>query len=201
MPSRPSRPAPAAESDLDPAVSPLPEIFCDPLASFAPTPILVDAFGQTWTVPAMTAAQWLELLWNEGVSFDDIFPGLAGAEGAMYEAFFAGETDSDQVFAMATEVLEAATGFRWWFALNLHGVVKLAWARIGGDVVARVRAEEVSLGAWLLVALQVLTERTDPKKVAEMLNALNTAPGISTNSAIDEEAEGKAFLAAMHQSL
>lgn len=199
MPSRPSRLAPVAESD--PESAPLPEIYCDPLASFSPTPILIDAFGGTWTVPAMSAAQWLEILWNETTSFDDIFPGLAGAQDVMYEAFFAGETSSDEVFAIATEVLETASGFRWWFAMNLCSVAKLGWSRVGGEIVPHVRAEEVSLGAWLVVVLQVLMGRTDPKKTAELLTNLNTAPGNTPTLAIDEEAEGKAFLAAMHQSL
>lgn len=198
MPGRP-RAAPVAESE--PESPALPEIYCDPLASFAPTPILVDAFGETWTVPVMTAQQWLEILWRDTTSFDDIFPGLAGAEAAMYEAFFMGETTSDEVFEIATEVLEIASGFRWWFALNLHSVVKLGWSRVGGDIVGRVNANEVSLGAWLVVALQVLMDHTNPKKISEMLNSLNTAPGNSPTLAIDEEAEGKAFLAAMHQSL
>ncbi len=149
----------------------------------------------------MNAAQWLEILWNETASFDDIFPGLAGAEAAMYEAFFAGETTSEAVFEMATEVLETAAGFRWWFAVNLYSVVKLAWSRVGGEIVAQVRAEDVSLGAWLVVALQVLMGRTSSKKMTEMLNMLNTSPGDSPLLALDEEAEGKAFLAAMQQSL
>ncbi len=202
MPSRPrSQPAPVAESDPDPENSALPQIHCDPLASFAPTPIQVDAFGSTWTIPAMSAAQWLEILWNETASFDDIFPRLAGADAAMYEALFAEETSSNEIFQIATEILEVAGGFRWWFAVNLYSVVKLAWSRVGGEIVSHVRAEEVSLGAWLVVALQVLMSRTSPKKIAEMLNMLNTSPSESPVLALDEEAEGKAFLAAMQQSL
>lgn len=200
MPSPPRRSPSVVESD---ATNPLlPNIFCDPFASFAPTEMEIDAFDQTWVIPRMTARDWLEILWDEQLTSDMVFPGLVRANETALEALLAGEVTAQSLFDTAMEVIELASGFKWWFALNLVTVLKASWMRLGGSILPLVQAEDVSLGAWLTIGLGVCTERVDPKKLAEFLNNLNTPPaGISANVAFDEESEAEAFLAAMRQSL
>lgn len=197
----PNRSSPGLPADNEPAQATLPKIFCDPFAAFGPTEIDVDFLGATWTLPAMTAADWLKIIWVDELAVDDIFPNLFDAQRETFEALLLEEITVEDIFETAMAVIEAAAGFRWWFALNLASAVRAAWSRIGGLVVAQVQADTVSLGAWLVVALNVMQENVDHKKLSEFLTALNTPPAGAGLNAFDEETEAEAFLAAMQQSL
>jgi len=189
-------------ADADPAGSGvIAHLSCDPAASFAPVDIEIDFLGRTWIVPAMSAQQWLEIIWAGALSPDEIFPGLCGAGEAAFEGIIDGTVEIEELFAIAMEILEIASGFKWWVALNLAMLAKSAWASIGASVIAAVDPSRESLGAWLVVVLNACKERTDPKNLAELISNLNTPPPGYEAEGLDEETEGEAFLAMMHQSL
>lgn len=197
MPPRPRRRAPA----VDPLANqlPLPPVHVDAYASLEPVEIDIDFAGQTWSVPLMFAADWLELLWAEPFDVDDIFPGLVHAEDALNEGLLTGSVELDDSFDIAMEVLEQASGYRWWFALKLITAMKVLWWRMGGMLLLRgIDARQMSLGAWCTAALDLCIENMDQQKMAEFLTELNTAPP-GHESSQDEDAD--AFLMAMRQAL
>jgi hypothetical protein len=109
-----------------------------------------------------------------------------------------GRVDFQDAAMVAMEVLEAASGLRWWFTLKLVALAKASWLRIGGLITLDLSA--VSLGRFLTTVLGVLQEHMEPKKLVDLVNELNEAPE-GFEDPLDEEAEGAAFLAAMNQSL
>lgn len=191
----PSRPRPV----LDEAASAkfvLPQVECDPLASLPPSKITVDYLGNCYTVPAMTAADWLAVLWEPDFSPDDIFPNLAAAEDDMVDAIILGEALPKDVLDVAFEVLEAASGFKWWFTLRACAVMRVSWFRIGGFVT--LDPARVSLGMFLVHVLGQCVEHMEPQKAAELIDNLNEVPP-GYEGPVDEFADGAAFLAAMQQ--
>jgi hypothetical protein len=201
MTSPRSRLVPAGGADPQSAGA-VPTLACDPMASFAPVAIEVDFLDRTWTVPAMTAQQWLEIIWSGPLNTDQIFPGLCGADEAAFEGLLEGKVEIGDLFAIATEILEIASGFKWWVALNLAMIAKGAWANIGGSVVTAVDGTRESLGAWLVAVLGVCRERVESREgLIELINGLNTPPPGYEEIGLDEKTEGAAFLAMMQQSL
>lgn len=194
----PSRPRPSApDAAGEPERSVLPAIECDPLASLSPTTVTVDYLGREYTVAAMSATQWLAILWNPDFSPDDIFPALVSAEDDVVDGIILGETVTREVFLVAMEILEVASGFRWWFTLRAVAMLRASWFRIGGFVV--LDPAQVSLGLFLTSMLGQCIEHMEPARAAEMVEQLNEAPeGFELPE--DEFAEGAAFMAAM-QSL
>jgi hypothetical protein len=192
--------SPSPQSAFDAAAErhDLPPIHCDPLASLSPITIEVFYFGRRWRVPGVTADAWLSVLWKDPFDHEDIFPGMAGADEAMNEAMLDGRVDFRDAAIVAMEVLEAASGYRWWFTLKLVALTKASWTRIGGLI--SLDLSSCSLGRFVTAVLGVLQEHMEPKKLVELVNSLNEAPE-GFEEPLDEDAEAAAFLAAMNQSL
>jgi hypothetical protein len=147
----------------------------------------------------MNAAQWLEILWASDFGSDVVFPGLVGAEKPVMEAVLAEELTFAEITDIATEIIAEASGFSWWWTLNLCATVKETWARLGGAMIcAGIDARRMTLGAWCAAAYHTcLTLIGDPKRATEWAFELGRAPeGVVEE--VDEEAESAAFLAAMH---
>src|SRR5688572_1707806 len=110
MPSRPPRraafAAPQPGSDGDAAVAPLPPIWCDPQATLHSVDITVTVLGKDWVVPAMDAAGWLDVLFQEPLHFFDIFPGIIDADGEFTDAMVEGTLSSTELIEIGREVLE-----------------------------------------------------------------------------------------------
>jgi hypothetical protein len=203
MPPRP-RAASAAPAEAEPTHVPLPEVEADPDSYLGPAALEVDFAEQTWHVPALTAADWLAVLWADPFNPDSIFPGLVDdidLDDVITELIFSGELDGDEVFDTAMEILEAHSGYRWWFALRLSILTKAAWARIGGVLVlSGVDPRSVTLGSWLSAVLAIIAERSGGgKEFAQLLDKLNEAPegygpSLEEQMVMDEAA----FLSAMN---
>ena len=191
-------PSPQSAFDAPAERYDLPPVICDPLASLSPVTIEVFYLGRRFRVPGMTADAWLSVLWREPFAYDDIFPGLAGAVEAMDDAMLDGRVDFQDAAMVAMEILEAASGYRWWFTLKITSLVKASWPRIGGMI--SLDLSTISLGRFITAVLGALQEHMEPKKLVELVNELNEAPE-GFGEPLDEEAEGAAFLAAMNQSL
>jgi hypothetical protein len=191
-------PSPQSAFDAPAERYDLPPVICDPIASLSPVTIEVLYLGQRWRIPAMTADGWLSLLWRDQFMYEDIFPGLAGAGEALDDAMLDGQVDFRDAALVAMEVLEAASGYRWWFTLKLATLAKASWLRIGGMIMLDLNA--ISLGRFLTAVLGVLQEHMEPKKLVDLVNELNEAPP-GFEEPLDEATEGAAFLAAMNQSL
>lgn len=204
MPSKP-RAMPRVASagpDSDSTVAPIPEVWTDPTATLSMTPIEIEAIGRTWTVPAMSAAQWLELAWTDRLSFYDIFPGLVDDPDDYFtEAMLDGRVDLEEIFAIAQEIVEAASGLRWWFVLNLAAQARVNWHQLSGALTREGLDPRVTpIGMWLLAFLSLCLDSMKPEKASMFVTELNTPPkGAGVDPANSDD--GSAFLAAMRQAL
>lgn len=189
-------PAPVVGDSGD-AAPILPDIAFDPASALRISEIEVEVLGTVFVVPAMSAADWLDILW--GLPDPEvIFPGLVGGEQFIYTAMLEGRFTDQQCFDVAMDILELASGFRWWTAYKTAGLVQAGWFRLSWMMPSR--PDEVSLGAFLSSFLGAAIEKMEPKNAVDLVTELNEAPE-GYEEELDEEAEGRAFLAAMHQAL
>lgn len=175
----------------------LPPVQCEALASLPPTAITVEYLGRTYTVPPMPASKWLEILWDPDFEPGAIFPGLAHADDDVIDALIDGQTDSTDVFKVAMEILEMASGFRWWFTVRATAVFKASWFRVGGFVT--LNPADVSLGLFITSLMGQCVEHMEPRNAWDLVHSLNEVP-LGFEDPLDEFSEGKAFMEAM-QSL
>lgn len=205
MPPRPRRlpqpSGPGPQSDNEPEEYQLPKLRVNPVASLWIRGVETDMFGQTWQIPAMSAAQWLELLWADPVNILDVFPGLVDAEDEMIDACFRGETTLDDVVKVGLEIITEVSGYDYWVSLRMISALKEGWLQVGGSLIrAGVDAAAISLAAYLTAVFSWLAENMVPKKAQLFFEELNKTPeGEAVESSAEDDAA--AFLAAMHQSL
>lgn len=182
----------------------------DPVASLVSVPIEFKLLGKIFTVPAMMAAGWLELLMTDRMTMFDIVPGLLPDEDVdeIDLAMLEGILEAEEVVKMAEEVLAVASGRDWWFTVRLIGVAKASWDAIGGEMAkAPVSPERMTFGAW--IDLAYLTMRLaianggDPKqaqmRLTKFVADLEMSP-TNPGEEMDEEAEAEAFLRAMQMA-
>lgn len=203
MPTRPrQRPrAESAEHDSPAAVAPIPSVWTDAGGTLSTGAIEVEALGRTWIVPAMSAAQWLDLIWSDGLTYYDIFPGLVDPDDAFTEAMLSGEITLTEMFDLAQEILETAAGLRWWFTLNLAMQAKVNWYNLGGMLLREgVDPRTMPFGAWLLAFLSLCLENMKPEKAAKFVTEMNTPPKGTAKEETKND-DGAAFLTAMRQAL
>ena len=192
----PQQPQPGLDGGSGPQ-RPLPNVPCDPIASLSPRPIDIDVLGRVVTVPAMTAEEWLRLLWAEPLDMEQIFPGLAMDIDEVDEAVLDGRMTIEEPLEIGLEILEAASGYRWWFLLRMVTSAKAVWMQLGGLLVASgVDASKISLGAWVSAAMSMWIQNVPPEKVHTLVDQL-MAPPPGQEPEFDEAAEAAAFMAAM----
>lgn len=204
-----TRPSPRQSSapaalDSEPDEHRLPVLNLDPRAGFWIQSIQVDAFGATWTIRAMSAADWMEAIWADDFTILDIFPGMVeqeDVEDEMYEALFGGEITMEEISRIGLEIIEEASGYDYWVALRAISSFKPAWLQIGGATLrSGIDPARTALGAFITAALSWLVENMKPAKAVQFLEELNKLPE-GEESRDEEEDLGAAFLAAMNQSL
>jgi hypothetical protein len=145
----------------------------------------------------MMAEDWLRLLWAEPFDMEQIFPGLAMESWEIDEAVLEGTLSYDEPLQIGLEVLEIASGYRWWFLLRVASSAKAAWMQLGGMLVSTgVDASRISLGAWVSAAMATWLQNMPADKAGLLIDQLMAAPE-GYEEEFDEEAESAAFLAAM----
>ena len=199
MPSLPQPTAEPAEPD-EPGTLRLPAVSCDPLASLSPVPIVVEAMGRTWTIPAMTAEDWLRVLWTgEHLDPDSIFPGLVGSQDDLYDALLDGTITLDEAFDISMEILEEASGYRWWYLLRATAFMRSSWSRIAGLV--GLDPARTSLGLYVTTYIAVSIQNVPAKNAVSLIESLVEVPAAYAETEFDEEEETRAFFEAMGQPL
>lgn len=105
-------------------------------------------------VPALVAADWLELLWGDPqeLDLDAIFPGLVPEEDQDYinDTLLSGAVSMEQLQRLALDVVTEVSGRPWWVTIRMINIVEARWSILGGNLVLRkIDAERLSLSAWL----------------------------------------------------
>lgn len=173
----------------------------DIAASLRCLAVEVECAGEWFTVPALPASEWLEVLTTVGWS--GIFPGLLerADRQVVGRAIIHRETDAEEILECAHAVLEVAGGRRWWWTLNLVGSVTNAktWAAVHGQLLrSGVRADELSLGGWLDACYAMLVENLTEEKRSQLDRALEQAPvGTPIAEQYDEAEAADDFLSAL----
>lgn len=145
----------------------------DPIWSLRPWPVVVTANGRDVEFPAAPAADWLAVLMTDPIDLEDIIRLLAtDGEKLLFDEDFGAES-----YEMCLEVISSVSGRPWWQAMRLINVAKANWNTVGAEMLYRgFFPGDVSLSAWLDVALVVIIKLMDPKQVTMFTMQLEMPP-------------------------
>lgn len=174
----------------------------DPAASLSLFPVEVEVGGRTFTLPALPARRWVEML----VANDLLLMLAAEPEGfvddeqarQVEDLLIDGTVEMGDLRAALQEAVGVVAGRDWWEAVGLVFTVTadVNWARLHGQLVAAgVDAESVPFGAWLDAMTWLATQHMDEKQLGRFLGVLQTPP---VEVGLDEEKEAQAFLAMLN---
>lgn len=160
-----------------------------------------DLAGETYQIPPLPAAEWLEVVWNfedESLPFLHLLPGEE--QGDIMWAMVGGRVTVDELALRCKEILAAVSGRKWWEADRLIRSAAASWHYIGGELTRRgVDLHKVSIAAALdvIYVVCVLTMTAEERKKFEFelsVPPVNASP--EEAAAATEESYG-AFLAAL----
>lgn len=180
----------------------------DPLASLRVWRITVDLGERRFLIPALPARDWLEVLLEDDLNPEDLFPGLCGPDAVLEvnQLLVDGVVTQQQLTDAIYGVIEQAAGRRWWVALRLCRAIRTNWDRVGGRLAAHgVTPFEVSLSYWLDGAydtiLSIMAEM-DAKMIGPFTAKLTMPPPGMAKQVFDEnrDAAAAAFRASMNRA-
>lgn len=167
--------APAPSSDR----IQIPKLNQDPVLSLRPWPVVVSIGDEDFTIPALPATDWLNVLMRDSPELDDVFPGLLGEDdqAGATEALGATLTSVDDFSTLVLDVVELVAGRPWWVTFRLIGTAKGSWDVLGAEMLLKgVDADRLSLSAWLDVLLLVIFKNLDQKDVTMFTLKLESPP-------------------------
>lgn len=139
------------------APSPVPRTNRNPLSSLRPSPIVIILAGREVTIPALPAADWLEVLMDPRFEFDDLFIELVPGGAQLLLEDWVQPEDMEE---LGLAILEEVTARHWWIAMRLMGVIMDAWDVMGPEATFHnVDPNKLSLAAWLDAMLVLLMQR------------------------------------------
>lgn len=154
----------------------------DPLASLRLSRIAVDLGGHRFIIPAVPARDWLEVLLDEELDPEALFPGLCDPDDvvAVNRLLVTGAVTPQEMTAAIYSVIESASGRKWWVTIRLCRTIRAGWDRIGGRLAGRgVTPFDVPLSYWLDGAYDVilgLIGEGDPKGIGRFTAQLVSPP-------------------------
>ncbi len=178
----------------------------DPLASLRISKVAVDLAGRRFLIPALDAAAWLEVLLDEELDPEALFPGLCAPETIIEvnDLIILGEITMGQMQEAIFDVIEAASGRRWWITLRLCKAIRGSWDVVGGELASRgVTPFGISLSYWLDGAyariIRLLAEN-DPRSAADFARQLVSPPPGMAMENFDRDRAAEAFKANMNRA-
>lgn len=180
----------------------------DPVASMRIWAVEVVLADKVFTVPALDASRWLEILLAQDLDLEAMFPGFCGPQAVteVNQLLLDGVVSGDEMEQAICEMIEEVSGRRWWITIRLARVLRMNWEVIGGLLASQgVRPDGVSLSYWLdgtyMTLLNHLVKNADkPQRVTDFCHWLVTPPASVARDQVNEIANSQAFLAAMRAS-
>lgn len=171
----------------------------DPVAVLRCWPVDVEVGGQTYTIPAMPAREWLVPI-LEG-TWLDIVPGMLGGDAKAEELrdrLVGGTVPYEECKTAAKEALAVAAGTRrFWTARELARAAMVSWV-VGDLIVNGVDLDQVSLAAFLAAAYRTATVNMKQSDRDKFDMDLDRPPrGVPVEEWFDEEEASQGFLDAM----
>ena len=138
---------------------------------------MVTVSGEEVEIPALCAADWLQVLMNPDLHPDDVFPGmLVEADRAYVEdQLHSGELELLDSQQLAMEIISMAGGRPWWVTMRMIAVARVSWDALGGDM-SKLDPEIRPLAAWLDHLFILLVRNIDDAKRNMFLMKLEIAP-------------------------
>lgn len=151
---------------------PVPHTNRNPIQSLRPAPIAILVGGKEYEIPALPAADWLEIFTRSDWIADDILMDLANVPpGDILEM------DPLDIDDLAIEILEEVSARHWWVANRLIRVVMSTWDVMGPETMFHgVDAGKVSLAAWLDAVLVLLMRRINDDQASMFVMQLEAPP-------------------------
>jgi len=172
----------------------------DPLASLRIAPCVTTIAGHDFVIEGHCAADWITMIL--GGTLHQVIPGWFQAEDdelILTNMILDGDVTNEELNTITLEVMGIAAGRAAWWAINLIGMVasdNSVWATINGRLLlGGVRADEVSLAAWIDACYSCIVDSIDDKDQRFQFDSQVETP--PPDMAIDEEEEGAAFMALM----
>ena len=160
-------------SSSEPKGIAVPSHTLDPTESLCPWPVVFTVQGREYEIPALPAAQWLRVLMTEDATVEDVFLELV-PEGIQ---LLLEDDDSWDMAALAQDIIELASGRRWYIAMRLITVMRANWNVVGATMLMKgVDANTLSLSGWLDVALLMVLQHMEQKDVAMFVAQLEIPP-------------------------
>ena len=128
----------------------------------------------------MPAADWLELFLDGEMDALGMVDFLLDVEDAECLRDIMWESDTFQVtdlHDLLLEVISEVTGRPWWVSLKLIATMRMHWDFLGAELALNgVRADTISIAAWLDVALLTILRNIDPEKATMFTSQLEMPP-------------------------
>lgn len=165
----------------------------DPVWSLAPWPVTFDHRGREYTIPALSAAEWLRVLMDPEAIIDNIFLELLPEP---FDLIFDEDVDLEQ---LGHDVLSEVCGRPWYIAIRLIYLVQDNWNVLGADMLRRgIRPTDYSISGWLDVALLTLLHHVKREDQTMLMSQLEMPPSGEVQQVQDElEMTHEQFLALM----
>lgn len=136
-------------------------------------PVVVMLRGVMVTLPFRPAAVWCQSLDR----LDLLIPALADDEGrdAISDLVIEGRLSRDELQAEAFQILQQASGRKWWEAGRLMST-SLSTAILGRLVLAGVDPWQRSVGEWCAAVYALCTKSADEKSLLKFDFSLSVPP-------------------------
>jgi hypothetical protein len=174
----------------------------DPAASFGISSVIVELGGYEYVVEGHSAADWVPLILSGHMY--QILPGwIVTDTSILEEALLSGDVADEELNEATHDVMTLAGGRVWWWVTQLILMVGSdngVWSQLHGQMVlGGIRAEDISLSAWVDALYSVAVSRYQTDEGRQKFDqALDTPP---PSIPLDEEEEGIAFMKLMNASM
>lgn len=175
----------------------------DPIAALRVWSIAVEVNDQTFTIPPLPAADWLETI----LATDRPLPVIPGMlplqeQDVLYDWLLDGHVEVEDLIRVSRDALEMAAGRKWWEADRLIRSSAEQWHIIGGELTRlNIDLERASIAAVLNAIYVICVRNMDDKQRSQFDIDLRRPPlGVDGEESYDARAAENAFLALMGQA-
>ena len=162
----------------------------DPVWSLKPWPVSITVGPVDVEIPAMSAADWLEIFMTRDFDLYDVL------ELVSYDVLVNADLSYEAMGVLAKEIISTVSARHWWIALRLIAVAESSWDVVGAQLIYRgIDATRMSLAAWLTVTLYTMLQQLDPKDVTMFVSRIEAPPPDEMAAQVEElEMSADAFL-------
>lgn len=168
----------ASSSSPPPPVT-VPRIVTDPIWSLRIWPVTFTVAGQDFTIPEISAAGWLTVLMVEEIEAMEVLDALMPFEDTeeLRDLLWDDKFTLSDLHDLLLEIVSAVTGRPWWIVFKLVVAMRQHWDFLGAELALQgVRADTISIAAWLDVALLTILRNIEPEKATMFTSQLEMPP-------------------------